>query len=279
MPSLAHEGNPKETDDLVITGGSVLSTAQLDIDFSFFGSDGQELVPDVAEPSERSHASTCSEVFTWAPNVEPMTWSASPCNSSTGDIVRSFDTASVIGIKQSPNCYGIMSHNFPGVAVPELMSFSSTFIGLDSGAPACGTCLIAHEADSTEDVTCLAIIVDWGTGITYFVQFDGQDIRDVNNGTILYQATYTPSVGDYFYMASTQDSFENTVTAKIYSQNQFAGTVRWGTDMTLTIANLNRAGFIAVGHLTSGKAFFGRSANQACYGSVTMFTYNEASTA
>lgn len=36
MSSLAHEGNPKE-DQIVITGGSVLSTAQLDIDFDFVG--------------------------------------------------------------------------------------------------------------------------------------------------------------------------------------------------------------------------------------------------
>ena len=36
MSSLAHEGNPKE-DSITITGGSVLSTAQLDINFSFTG--------------------------------------------------------------------------------------------------------------------------------------------------------------------------------------------------------------------------------------------------
>lgn len=36
MSSLAHEGNPKE-DEIIISGGSVLSTAQLDIDFDFIG--------------------------------------------------------------------------------------------------------------------------------------------------------------------------------------------------------------------------------------------------
>jgi len=36
MSTLAHEGNPTE-DEIIITAGDVLSTAQLDIDFQFFG--------------------------------------------------------------------------------------------------------------------------------------------------------------------------------------------------------------------------------------------------
>lgn len=49
MPSLAHEGNPKE-DEIVISGGSVLSTAQLDIDFLFFGGTPGVPVGDNAPP-------------------------------------------------------------------------------------------------------------------------------------------------------------------------------------------------------------------------------------
>ena len=55
MSSLAHEGNPKE-DEIIITAGSVLSTAQLDVDFLFLGQGEnipilEEITPYIAESS------------------------------------------------------------------------------------------------------------------------------------------------------------------------------------------------------------------------------------
>ena len=62
MPSLAHEGNPKE-DEIIITAGDVLSTAQLDIDFQFFGPNVPN-VPLWADVPFRV-SSSCPNIFTW----------------------------------------------------------------------------------------------------------------------------------------------------------------------------------------------------------------------
>ena len=61
MPSLAHEGNPKE-DTITITGGSVLSTAQLDIDFSFFGGvPNIPNIPNAADDTRSLSSSSCDQ--------------------------------------------------------------------------------------------------------------------------------------------------------------------------------------------------------------------------
>ena len=62
MSSLAHEGNPKE-DQIIIAAGDVLSTAQLDIDFLFFG--GAPNIPSIANPNLTHESSTCADVFEW----------------------------------------------------------------------------------------------------------------------------------------------------------------------------------------------------------------------
>lgn len=273
MPSLAHEGNPKE-DEISISGGSVLSTAQLDIDFQFFGG-GVPNVPNVEDPSSLSRVQSCPDVFSWIPYNNAMFWT-DQCLSSGGDIFRSFDTQSIITIHQTPTCYGILSQTFPGVAAPQSMSFASTLLSLDSGLPVCGVVLAASIPNSVEVVSCLAVISDWNAGITYLVLFTGDDIKNVTNGSILYSASYTPSIGDYYFIASIQEPGETTVTGKIYSANGYPTSQVWGADITQVMTNLNRAGYIALGHQTSGQASFGRSVNGSCSNdSITMFAYSD----
>jgi hypothetical protein len=81
MPALAHEGNPKEN-EIIITGGSVLSTAQLDIDFQFVGSN--PTIPSATQPAEflitPSGSLNCDTssytVDLTADGYPPFTWSA-----------------------------------------------------------------------------------------------------------------------------------------------------------------------------------------------------------
>src|SRR3990167_11113766 len=70
MPSLAHEGNPKE-DEIIIEAGSVLSTAQLDIDFRFFGG-APGVPPLVVSPFHGS--SSCTGIFDWPEEREAIPW-------------------------------------------------------------------------------------------------------------------------------------------------------------------------------------------------------------
>lgn len=274
--ALAHEGNPKE-DSITIKAGEVTSTATLSIPLPAGG--GISTVPPEPLP-DTGDVSTCDTVFTWGPNYLAFTWNGHAYNSVTGDKTRSFDTTSIIQIATTPTCYGITRAAIPStVTIPDSYSFAISFRGLVSGTPIAGPCFLSAADSIATNATCHAIVVDWSTGFTSFVKFEGASLSSLTNATIIYSAAFLPTDGDYFFLASTQDEFENTVSAKIYAEGDFGGTEKWGLDSTEVVTNICDAGLVAIGGVGSnGTCLFGHSVDDTFHSSVTMFAYSDADT-
>ena len=224
-------------------------------------------------------SSSCDTVFTWAPNRLAFTWDGHPYNSVNGDVTRSFDTSSVITITTDAGCYGILRAAVPGALNPESFSFAISFVDLVYGTPVAGPCFISSPSSTYVNATCFAIVVDWATGNTTLAKWENAALSSLNTATIIYQAAFLPTNGDYFYLASVQDPFENTLTAKIYAEGDFGGTVKWGSDFSHVITNVSDAGLVAIGGQGSnGRCQFGHSTNTAFHSDVTMFGYNDLDT-
>lgn len=272
---IAHEGNPKE-DSITISGGSVLSTATLTIEAPFVPAP-PPTVPPPLEDAPDSDVS-CSDVFAWNDGQTSFAWGPEPCNTSSGDIIRSFDTTGIIRITTTPACYGIHRAQIPGLSdSPELFSFSCSFKSLEFGTPIAGPCFMAARNSTFSEATCYAIVVDWSTGITSFVKWTNASLSSIAFGSILYQAAYLPTGEEYFYLASEQGVFGPSMTAKIYPEGSFGSGLLWGTDIvTETTTNISDAGFVAIGGPGSnGRCYFGHSTLTTCHNSLTMFGFND----
>lgn len=276
MASIAHEGNPRITDALVVSG-TLDGTATLLIQFPPQLAD-RPLPP--SPPVENSKESiSCHQVFSWTRPADPVQWVTTLETYSPTLHYKAKDRIADVTIHQSTACYGILTSLIPGIAAPESISFACSFKELVSGTPVSGICFLATHANGAlpNNVTCLALVVNWATGVTGLYRFVNADLGSLNNATLLYSAAYTPAVGDYFFLASVQDSFENTITASIYAEGDYGGTLLWGTSLTLVVSNNARAGLIAIGG-PEGTARFGASTSDTPTSSITLFGDNDEDT-
>lgn len=287
MPiQVSHEGNPPETPASLTVSGTLDGTVTLAIQFTPVDPESEDGVPRPEPPPPGIGGVggdeveiTCAEVFAWdrtRGNGNAIQWSAAPCHTSSGDITRSFDVEAEVTISPSLLCYGIMNVIIPGSSTPEDYSIAMTFRELLSGAPIAGIA-ICSEATSADDVTCIALLTNWLEGTTGLYRFTGTSLNSLNNATVLSVSSYTPSVGDYYFLSSIQDPFENTLSARIYAEGDFGGTALWEDVRTLELTNNSKFGFVAVGGPT-GSVRFGHTDNQECHSDVTVFGYNDEDT-
>lgn len=231
MPSLAHEGNPKE-DEIVISGGSVLSTAQLDIDFLFFG--GAPNVPSTSNPNLTvKSTSNCSDVFLWAGQSERTAFDdfhggksehligqdfvyfhdSGPNIGAVSDSLK--DTTLDLQIHSGPTCYGILWKKvfpltFPAtnIAAGDELLLDVQFAGVVSGTPRAGPCIWIDDATEVDSAQLFALVVDLDASLTQLVRFNNASVKSMDFATIL-ATMVLPNVGDRMDMDMLQ--FPNSV--------------------------------------------------------------------
>lgn len=268
---LAHEGNPKESEPLTVSGGSVHSTATLGVELPFVPAVPGPIVP---PPSTSVPIiGTCADVFTWIRtdgNANPLIFTEEPCNESVGwtgsdpPHTIQFDPHLTLTCTPSVSCYGIIQATIAGydTADPDIVEYYSSFLRLLSGTPNAGPCIIASHDGTPEVVSCIAIIPNFSNNTASVVRFSSASLSDIANATVLYSAAYVPTEQDIFYFQSWQPG---SFTATIYSQTLAA--TRWTSgDLGLTISpNTSTCGFIAIGN-SSGQVVYGAGTGTSCSG-------------
>jgi hypothetical protein len=200
MPSLAHEGNPKE-DEIIITAGSVLSTAQLDIDFLFFG--GAPNVPSwAATPFKVS--SSCPNVFTWPDGREYIPFNYNDVQAGgaitvfTDQLQEQLQNTTHwldLDIESKPNCCGCAYVPFHMVDIPtmsfttdqvfpvhDLQSWRVSFQAVQD-TPYAGICAWVEDGSTFDDFTGYVLAANYELSVTKFMKYVHQSL--CNEGTIL----------------------------------------------------------------------------------------------
>ena len=241
MSSLAHEGNPKE-DEIIITGGSVLSTAQLDIDFLFVqGVQGQPNGPNVPPIAdiERTFMASCGEVFFWPgkDDLSPVPPILLTNINSGGSTSRYLGTSVSIQMTPDFHCYGILRTLHPihasvsGTYVDagnpyQLHAYYAAFLGLRSGAPRAGICIYVPQLNDLHTIKTFGLVTDWAAGTTGLYYWDGVvgaggELRDFQ--TAIEVISYLPDVGDIYFLemdtAPSWAGFEG-IYATIYAADR-----------------------------------------------------------
>lgn len=199
MSSLAHEGNPKE-DQIIITGGSVLSTAQLDIDFQFFGPGGGGA--GLNQPFNVS--SSCPQVFTWPAGREYIPFNYN--SSVSGGTITTFtdqlqdQLANTqywldLDIESKPNCCGMAivpfhMENIPTMSfqtdqvfpVHDIVSWRVSFQSVQD-TPYAGICAWVEDGSTVDNFTGYVLAANYELGITKFMKYVHQSL--CTEGTIL----------------------------------------------------------------------------------------------
>lgn len=292
MSTLAHEGNPKE-DSITISGGSVLSTAQLDINFEFFGGGGVQLTPPAALDVELS--TTCAGVFTW-PTIESgddwIYFSDAPCFSTTGSRTKWADGTLDLTITSTPQCYGVIWKHIDPVAYPNSnpagcarIDWYVGFNGVLNGTPRAGPCIWVTDATTHSIAYLYAMIYNGDLGVVQLVKWDGASLADVGYGSVLGTISVTPSVGDIFWLTMAQrpeDTGSNEVAADLRPSDFGAslGSCSFVFEDTTQQALYNQVaarhsrcgvGFVSIGGTTGGACQFIHSANMTCWNGLVPF--------
>ena len=211
MSSLAHEGNPKE-DSIIITAGDVLSTAQLDVDFQFFGGTPPN-VPPLDQPFNVS--ASCPNVFTWPDGREYIPFNYNDVQSS-GAITTFTDQLQEqltntqywldLDIESKPNCCGCAFVPFHMVDIPsmsfttdqvfpvhDLQVFRVTFQG-KTDTPYAGICAWVEDGSTFDDFTGYVLACNYELSITKFMKYVHQSL--CTEGTILGVISAVPTVAN-----------------------------------------------------------------------------------
>src|SRR3990167_5141410 len=140
-PTIAHEGNPRVTDALVVSG-TLDGTVTLLIQYPP-QTEERPLPPGPESDPAISLHETCGNVFSWLRDGDPISLTN---NVGSGDNFITFDIETQITINPSWDCYGFMFRAIPGeTTTPEFIRYRSSFLSLVSGNPYCGPCLFASD--------------------------------------------------------------------------------------------------------------------------------------
>lgn len=165
-----------------------------------------------------------------------------------------------VSSNSSTPCYGItFTYGIGGYNTLEFVEAYVAYKG-STGTPSAGVCISSSGTD-TSSITTFAIITDFNTGITRLVQFTNNDIASYTNGTTLYSASFTPSVGNIFYfqMYKDLDGFSpfNGLYAAVLAGSGDYSTEVWGfgDSFTPNIYPKYNLGLIATGDATGTMSF------------------------
>src|SRR3990167_5063622 len=212
MPSLAHEGNPRE-DEITIAAGDVLSTAQLDVDFLFFGP-GAPGVPSIAATPFRI-SSSCPNVFTWPDGREYIPFNYNDVQSS-GAITTFTDQLQEqltntthwldLDIESKPDCCGAAFVPFHMVDIPtmsfqtdqvfpvhDLQVFRATFQAVQD-TPYAGICAWVEDGSTVDDFTGYVLACNYELSETKFLKYVHQSLCE--EGTVLGIISAVPTVAN-----------------------------------------------------------------------------------
>lgn len=292
MSSLAHEGNPKE-DEITITGGSVLSTASLDISIPFFGGTPPP-PPDV--PAE-GISSSCSDVFEWAGendngaflgSATGRPWlilSDSPCLSTGNVRTRLADTSLDIRVNSTPTCYGIIYQSVYPLAVNETpgadpaagasILWEMRFNGVIDGQGRAGPAVWIADTPTKELASLYAVVVDVELGVSTLMRWvaaplsaRGDSLASmrlpvigelVQIQMIQYPYDEVHSPGNNGIYGAILDASGNTVDSCGYA---FEDTKPF--NQTTTRHSRMNVGIVSVGGSTAGKMAFNGSPDKSC---------------
>ena len=211
MSSLAHEGNPKE-DEIIITAGDVLSTAQLDVDFQFFGGTPPNMPP-LDQPFMIS--SSCPNVFTWPDEREYIPFNYNDVQAGgaitvfTDQLQEQLTNTTYwldLDIESKPNCCGCAFVPFRMVDVPtmsfqtdqvfpvhDLQVFRVTFQS-KTDTPYAGICAWVEDGSTFDDFTGYVLACNYELSITKFLKYVHQSL--CTEGTVLGVISAVPTVAN-----------------------------------------------------------------------------------
>ena len=272
MSTLAHEGNPTE-DEITITAGDVLSTAQLDIDFQFFG--GAPNVPSTADPDLTVISSTCGNVFDWSTREQGDDWIYLRDAGNSGATTDQLDDTSLdLNIFSSEQCYGVIWQKHHGYHYGPTFSelgggdvlWEVIFNGIVDGIPRAGPCNWVHDNTLHSSATLYALVVNADTNLTELRSWSSASLGSIDNSTLL-DTMRMPVVGEALLIEMMQfdgaSPGANGVFGFIYAVD--------GTQMdtcqslfedvqTFSISAVRHvklgAGFVSIGGLTAGTLNF-----------------------
>lgn len=278
MPTLAHEGNPKEA-KIIIAAGDVLSTAQLDVDFLFLpGSAALGVVPGVpstAEPSPLTTRSyTCGDVFDW-PSRETgrgflVLHDAGGLGApGTSESLRDDDF--ILHINSTPDCYGIIWQTCFG---PHYLQSDPTtgggdilwqvaFGGVVDGTPRAGPCCWVKDGTTHASATIYALVVNMDTNLTELRSWGGTSLSSVANSTLL-SSMRVPVVGEELLLELLQfGAGDSGAYGFIYNAagvQQATCSSLFNDVQTFSISTVRHpkmgVGFVSIGGITSGHMDF-----------------------
>ena len=276
MSTLAAEGNPKEN-EIVIAAGDVLSTAQLDVDFRFFGSQGPNIPPPVEALTFSSY--TCGDVFDWPGKEEGQDWIyLRGDGSNTTDSLE--DKSLDLTILSSPGCYGVLwQKHYGNTFDPDNANlgggdvlWETMFNGVVDGTPRAGPCNWIGDATTHAVAILYALIVNVDTGLTELRSWSSASLKSVDNSTLL-GTMRLPVIGESLLLEAIQ--FDgggiNGMYGFIYDANgaQQATVSSLFEDVQTFSASTARhaklgVGFVSIGGLTAGRMkFFARRSGAA----------------
>ena len=278
MSSLAHEGNPKE-DELTITGGSVLSTASLDVQIPLFGN---PTVPSTSEPSRSHISSTCSDVFEWAGENDNGAFLGSATGrdwlylqqtpGSGNSVERYIDQTLWLRINSTQSCYGALWQSFdplnfnaPTATAGQTIDWQVMFNGVIDGTPRAGPCIWLLDGTSANNATLWAAVVNMEANAIWMCQWVNQSLATL---TEPYDTMVAPNIGDKLELTMIQEAASVGLNSNGFYCTLFdsAGNVRdtgtyvfdgtnnaEGSQVRHTKMNV---GFVSVGGVQGGKLEF-----------------------
>ena len=279
MPSLAHEGNPKE-DEIIITAGDVLSTAQLDIDFQFFG--GAPNIPPTADPDLTVISSTCSDVFEWAGENDNDTFQGSASGrdwlyllqtpASGNSLERYNDQTLHLRINSTEHCYGALWQSFyplhfnnVSATAGQTIDWRVTFNGVIDGVPRAGPAVWLLDGTTHDNATLYAAIVNMEASALWICKWASQSLGTL---TVPLFTMVLPNIGDRIEISMVQEAVSagfgsNGIFVNIYdsSDNLREGSESLFDDINNSAESQVRhtkmnVGFVSIGGVQGGKLEF-----------------------
>ena len=282
MPSLAHEGNPKE-DKIVIASGDVLSTATLDFNFLSLGVVPGVVphVPSTANSNLFIESSTCNDVFSWPGEQQGIpAWTLRDYyNEIGGSRTITRDRSLELRINSTPTCWGVMWQKVSALATLPTnkaagseIDWTIRFNGLIEGTPRAGICIWVDDATTHLVAKLYALVIDYDLSVMRMMKWDDASLIDKTKGTVLGTISNLPAVNDELLLQMNQfpanigASF-NGITAQWSNSSGVAiSSVTSLFDETPSLANKQTirhrrcgVGFISIGGTTSGRLAFTHS--------------------
>ena len=290
MATVAHEGNPRETPALAVSG-TLDGGATLILQFPpIIGASVTPPSPPTAQGAIIT--ASCGDVFAWDQNRgdgDPFQW-ANPCNGDTsGQIFRQTDRSAAVTISPHGNCYGVMYRDLmvPGGSgnyyeVINLM----TFLSLLEGAPRVGICLfVQNPLKDANAITVAALVTDWQAGTTGLYFWNNNSLADFSYATAYDVQSVVPTAGQDYKMVrfNGADAGDSCIVGFIEDSPNGSIAHTFGGDFSFIVdtTNVVAVGVIGVGGGAPGSVLLGGNGSTSCanngqnisiYGEVEKFT-------